>query len=680
MKKISTGIFLCLAALTAANAQIQLPEPGPALDAWTYEQYDYARQQEFQRSHEVQLLSAMQDSGTMEAYVEAKRAAYISKVIGPLPERTPLKARTAKKFKEDGYSVESVVFQSIPGRYVTGLLFLPQGASRRHKVPAVLLTCGHTSKGKLKYAPTGMALAKNGIACFVVEPFSQGERMQILDSNGEWLVAGSSPEHSFLCHSSLLTGRPLATRIFWDNSRAVDYLCKRREIDSGRLGVAGHSGAGVETMICAALEDRIKAVCVSHSAPYGETNTGTDGCAVLPYLEREGITLEDVCLMAAPKPFLFMGGKRDFVKEGLAARAIGNVRGGYAALGKGGSVEHFLTPDWHDYYNPSEPCPQDRQVQFFRKQFLGSEDAVILFDQAWKNAFEGEKYLCTATGQVLSSFKDAKSVVEENLELFDSYAAQREAFMDYGKEAAQAKVKELIGYEAPKGKIVTEQTVCAKYPGYSFKAFRLLREGQVPIACALVVPDTLSNGAGINICLYEEGKNAILRSSRQMEALLKSGKAILLADIRGFGETRAPFFDSSLIKRELDVNGGVDAMISWNRDMHLALSGIWTGWTMIAQRVADIQTLLDWCGEQMPQRDVEMTANKHAVAPAVHAAFLDDRIKMLQVSEMNPRWRLYIADPCQLDWAQDCVPGAVQFYDLKDLIGNSENIKNGFGM
>ena len=58
-----------------------------------------------------------------------------SEIAGPFPERTPLNAVVKGKLKRDGYHIEKILYESVPGYYVTGALYIPDGI--RKKAPAV---------------------------------------------------------------------------------------------------------------------------------------------------------------------------------------------------------------------------------------------------------------------------------------------------------------------------------------------------------------------------------------------------------------------------------------------------------------------------------------------------------------------------------------------------------------
>src|SRR6516225_7209839 len=47
------------------------------------------------------------------------------KLVGGMPERTPLNARTVGSFDRPGYRLEKVVFESQPGFHIAGNLYIP---------------------------------------------------------------------------------------------------------------------------------------------------------------------------------------------------------------------------------------------------------------------------------------------------------------------------------------------------------------------------------------------------------------------------------------------------------------------------------------------------------------------------------------------------------------------------
>ena len=200
--------------------------------------------------------------GTKAEYDAYRRGvkAKMMAAIGTMPERTPLNARTVATLKRDGYSVEKVVFESMPGVFVTANLFVPDGEGRR---PAVVMSCGHSGEGKdcNTYLRACVIAAKRGFVAFMFDPYYQGERRSSRRSG--WFKTGSCPSHTEMgLRASLIDWSAPLLRI-WDGMRAIDYVLSRPEVDPERLGYMGQSGGGTMTALMEAADDRIKAAAPS---------------------------------------------------------------------------------------------------------------------------------------------------------------------------------------------------------------------------------------------------------------------------------------------------------------------------------------------------------------------------------------------------------------------------------
>ena len=60
---------------------------------------------------------------------QAEIRQYFGTHLGPWPEKTPLNVEVTGTIEKDGYRVEKIVFESMPGFHVTGALFC-HGAAR----------------------------------------------------------------------------------------------------------------------------------------------------------------------------------------------------------------------------------------------------------------------------------------------------------------------------------------------------------------------------------------------------------------------------------------------------------------------------------------------------------------------------------------------------------------------
>ena len=82
-----------------------------------------------------------------DAY-RAKMCARMVEAVGGFPEHTPLNAKVVATVPREGYRIEKILFESLPGVYVTGLLYVPDSPEFRPPYPAFLVTCGHSGNGK----------------------------------------------------------------------------------------------------------------------------------------------------------------------------------------------------------------------------------------------------------------------------------------------------------------------------------------------------------------------------------------------------------------------------------------------------------------------------------------------------------------------------------------------------
>ena len=79
---------------------------------------------------------------------ELRQRVLVATGLWPAPEKTPLNAVIHGKVERPGFTVEKVYFESVPGHFVTGLLFRPADGKSGVKRPAVL--CPHGHGGRLQ--------------------------------------------------------------------------------------------------------------------------------------------------------------------------------------------------------------------------------------------------------------------------------------------------------------------------------------------------------------------------------------------------------------------------------------------------------------------------------------------------------------------------------------------------
>ncbi|NLP09948.1 xylan esterase, partial [bacterium] len=139
------GLFLFSAALAFSG-----PSDDSILHNWlAYTDANNALYHELCREafHDLDLrqerVRNIQDDAAWQAYCKEIRAK-LNHAVGPLPTKTPLKPKVTGRLKQDGYTIEKILFQSQPDFYVTACLFLPE---KKGKHPAVIYCSGHSNEG-----------------------------------------------------------------------------------------------------------------------------------------------------------------------------------------------------------------------------------------------------------------------------------------------------------------------------------------------------------------------------------------------------------------------------------------------------------------------------------------------------------------------------------------------------
>jgi len=269
--------------------------------------------------------------------------------LDPLPERTPLNPEVTARTDHKEFTVERLHFQSRPGLYVTGNLYLPKNRGADEKLPAVLYVCGHARVkkdgisygGKAHYQHHGGWFARNGYACLIIDTLQMGEI--------EGLHHGTYHENMWWWFARGYTPAGVEA---WNCIRALDYLQSRPEIDGERIGVTGRSGGGAYSWWIAALDDRIK--CAVPVAGITDLeNHVVDGvieghcdCMFMVHTYRWDYPL--VAALVAPRPLLISNTDKDpiFPLEGVV-RLHSKVRKIYQLYGAGKSLGLHITEGPH---------------------------------------------------------------------------------------------------------------------------------------------------------------------------------------------------------------------------------------------------------------------------------------------------------------------------------------------
>jgi dienelactone hydrolase len=303
--------------------------------------------------------------------------------LWPLPPRTDLQAKVTGKVERPTFTVEKVVFQSRPGLYVTGNLYVPKPAPK--KAPTVLYLCGHgnvvkdgVSYGsKVHYQHHPAWYAQNGFVSLVIDT------LQLSEIPG--LHHGTYREKMWWWHT---LGYTPAGVECWNAMRALDYLETRPEVDPKRIGVAGRSGGGAYSWWIAATDDRIACAVpvagiadlqahLSEGYPGDRLEKGVIAghcdCMFMTNTYRWDFSL--VAALVAPRPLLLGNSDKDAIFPVPGYRRLAEpVRKVYELLDAGSKFALLETQGKHE----DTPELQRGEYRWMSRWLKGEDKAITI--------------------------------------------------------------------------------------------------------------------------------------------------------------------------------------------------------------------------------------------------------------------------------------------------------------
>lgn len=429
MKTIFTVVIcvLCSASLSGSDTPPSdafrvLPQTaaGPAITPYLKYQTELAWRQDEQRRKRWASLKTEKE--LLQLQQEMKNR--LLEMLGGLPTiKTPLNSQITGRIQMRGFHIEKLIFESLPGVYVTALVYVPDDGNKLH--PAVLVPSGHAENGKVHYQVLCQRLAQRGYVVISWDPVGQGERSQFWDNKLKKsrynLICA---EHAVLGNLAYLAGTNLARWEVWDGIRAVDYLLTRTDVDPERINITGTSGGGTQTAYIAALDSRIKVVmpsCYITALPMRVYNRifqdpDSDPEQDLYGMISAGIDHAGLLLMMYPRPVFVAAAVLDFFPIEGTLRTFREVEDLYSRFGHPDRIA------MHEGYHGHDYSAENQKAAF---EFLDHFNHLPYHQDLPPVAELDEKSLqCTSAGQVLTQLPNARSLMDVIREYYEERKKQ----------------------------------------------------------------------------------------------------------------------------------------------------------------------------------------------------------------------------------------------------------------
>ncbi len=675
MKDILTlGLFLALVLPAVAadappvDAFQVLPTvstEAPQITPYLQYQVEMAWQQDDERRKDWRRIQTEQDLVRIQRKLEEDLLA----MIGGLPaERTPLHPRITGTISMQGFRIEKLIFESLPGVYVSALVYSPDDGNKH---PAILVPSGHAANGKVHYQALCQRLAQRGYVVISWDPIGQGERSQFWDANASKsrynLICA---EHAVLGNLAYLAGTNLARWEIWDGIRAVDYLLTRPDVDPERINITGTSGGGFQAAHIAALDRRIKVAapsCFITSLPMRMYNRIFKDPDSDPEQDLYGMISNHVdhaglLLMMYPRPVLVAAAVLDFFPIEGTHKTVREVTEIYTRFHHADRIA--MAEGYHDH----QFSPQNQEAAL---NFLDHFNSLPERQGLPPVKELDEKSLqCTRTSQVMLDFADARSLMDVIRDYYQEKKSKsaetikQRYFSETYPRISSWRVTEFRGEVTDSSEIRWEPRGKSQFEGVTIEKYLLHHSRYLELPVLYFHKEGRKENP-VLLWFGENGK-ATAQDWPVLAKYLEAGYDIVSPDPRGMGETRMPYKAASPDDPSL-------AQLDSERAYVNPLSGVLsdyvynsllTGRPYFLQMIEDAEIAIRFLHTKVnPQSMVMVIGMSNAQTLASAVAETLPNIKLLdQPSSQAVKWSEIVNEKRELWPIQYLLPGGAYLH------------------
>ena len=342
-----------------------------------------------------------------------RRRVLVAGGLWPLEdERPPPQASVHGSIERDGYTIQRVFFETWPGFYLTGNLYLPTNTSE--SLPAVLSPHGHRAGGRLsrrsdqdvaEELACGAEQDEAGARYYIQARCHQLARLGCVVFHYDMVGYGDSRQldhrNTFVDFDAVQYGLNAFGFQTYNSLRALDYLLSVPGVDPKRVGVTGASGGGTQTFILGAIDPRpavaFPAVMVSTEMQGGCI------CENAPYLRIDTNNVE-LAACFAPRP-LGLSAANDWTLR-VEELGLPQLREVYTWFGASEQVTARTWPEFgHNYNLPA----RELMYGWFNKH-LSLDAATPVRERAWKPATPEELSVFDAEHTLPAAARDSAGI------------------------------------------------------------------------------------------------------------------------------------------------------------------------------------------------------------------------------------------------------------------------------
>jgi len=614
---------------------------------------------------------------------ELQQRVLVSTGLWPMPKKTPLNPVIHGKVERDGFTMEKVYFESLPGHFVTGMLFRPAVAPKAPG-PAVLSPHGHGGRfyeasdakikqqiangeeflpqsGKMPKIARCAQLAKMGCVTFIYDMLGYVDSQQIsydiahrykspraeLEGTSDWGFYGAQAEarmHSILGVQT------------WNGIRALDFLESLPDVDPKRIAVTGGSGGGTQTILLGAIDDRPVA-----AYPNGMVSTSMQGgctcenCSLL----RIGTGNVELAALFAPRPQA-MTAVNDWTKA-MMTKGYPELKRLYTMLGVPDDVDCVEMLQFPHNYNA---VTRGLMYSWMNRHLkLGLAEPIVESD--WPLFTDEEAAIWTAEHPAPAGGIDYERQLLRQLDERD-----REVMFDHAPETPQdqqehsriikAGWQTIVGRGMPNAEDIQRKKVWkeerAGYLEFGDLLTLTTKNEQLPVVS--FYPKSIAWNKQVVLWVDGNGKSGMFVGDAlhpEVARLVNAGYAVVGMDLTGQGEFTTNRV--TLSENRLVANPRTYAGYSYTYNN-----------TLFVQRVHDLLTMTAWVNGDEHGPDALHAVGVNGGAPLLAAARVIAGDQLDNVAVVTEGFRFQTVNRWQ---DSQFVPGGVKYGDLPGLLSLS---------